>query len=343
MKNRHLVLLAVLLTLGGTSVLLADVKTQERTRVQFEGGLGKVVNFFGGKAAREGIVSTVALKGDRMLSTNDTTGEIVDLKEEKVYQLDMKKKAYTVVTFAELRKQMEEAMARAKKDAESARREEKQPEPAGEPKKEYEVDFSVKETGRTRPIAGHDTRESVATIIVREKGKTLEEAGGMIMETALWLTPDVPALKELQDFRIRYAQQVYGPMAAEAAPNMAQAMAMYPQMKDAMAKFQAEGKKLSGTPLFTEMKFQVQAPPQSAEDQKAAEPQKADEPPPTSVGGLIGGLGRRMTRKKADDKPADPNAVPGRLTVMTSTNETLQLAASAADADVAIPAGFKQK
>jgi hypothetical protein len=329
MKNRHLVLLAVLLTLGGTSVLLADVKTQERTRVQFEGGLGKVVNFFGGKAAREGIVSTVALKGDRMLSTNDTTGEIVDLKEEKVYQLDMKKKTYTVVTFAELRKQMEEAMARAKKD--------------GEPKKEYEVDFSVKETGRTRPIAGHDTRESVATIIVREKGKTLEEAGGMIMETALWLTPDVPALKELQDFRIRYAQQVYGPMAAEAAPNMAQAMAMYPQMKDAMAKFQAEGKKLSGTPLFTEMKFQVQAPPQSAEDQKAAEPQKADEPPPTSVGGLIGGLGRRMTRKKADDKPADPNAVPGRITVMTSTNETLQLAASAADADVAIPAGFKQK
>jgi hypothetical protein len=343
MKTRHLVALA--LVLGASSTLLADVKTQERTRVQFEGALGKVVNFFGGRAAKEGIVSTVGVKGDRMISTSDTTGEIVDLREEKVYQLDMKKKAYTVVTFAELRKQMEDALARAKKDAEAARREEgTQPEPGkGEPAKEYEVDFSVKETGRTRQIAGYDTKESIATIVVREKGKTLEDAGGMVMDTAMWMAPEIPALKELQAFRIRYAQQVYGPVMAEAAPNMAQAMAMYPMMKDAMAKFQAEGQKLTGTALSTEMKFQMQAPPQSAEQPQQAEAQKKDEPPPTSVGGLIGGFGRRMARKKPEEKKDDPNAVPGRVTVMTTTSETLQLSTTVGDADVAIPAGFKQK
>jgi hypothetical protein len=165
----------------------------------------------------------------------------------------------------------------------------------------------------------------------------------MIMDAALWMGPEIPALKELQDFRLRYAQKVYGPMIAEAAPNMAQAMAMYPQMKDAMARFQAEGKKLSGTPLFTEMKFQVQAPPQSAEQQQQQQAEaKKDEPPPTSVGGLLGGIGRRMARKK-EDKPADPDAVPGRATIMTSTNETLQVATSATEADVAVPAGFKLK
>ncbi len=271
-----------------------------------------------------------------MLSMNDTTGEIVDLREEKVYQLDVKKKTYTVVTFAELRKQMEDAMARAKKEAETARREEQpqaEPEKPGEPAREYEVDFSVKESGRARQIAGHDTKESVATVIVREKGKTIED-GGMIMETSLWLTPEIAALKELQDFRVRYAQQVYGPMMAQAAPDMTQAMAMYPQMKEAMAKFQDEGGKLSGTPLLTEMRFQVQAPPQSAE-----EPKK-EEPPPTSVGGLLGGIGRRMGRKK-EEKKEDPNAVPGRATIMTTTVETLQVASSANDADVALPAGFK--
>ena len=343
MNTRHLAPLALAFAIGGSTILLADVKTQERTRVQFEGGLGKIVNFFGGKAAREGIVSSVAVKGDRMISTNDTTGEIVDLKEEKVYQLDMKKKTYTVVTFAEMRKQFEDAMAKATKDAEQARTEqEKSEQKSGEPKQEYEIDFSVKETGRTRPIAGYDTKESLATIVVREKGKKLEEAGGMVMETSLWMAPEVAALKELQDFRVRYAQQVYGPMVAEAAPNMAQAMAMYPQMKEAMAKYQAEGNKISGTPLSTEMKFQVQAPPQSAEEQQQQTAAKKDEPPPTSVGGLLGGIGRRMARKK-EDKPADPNAVPGRATIMTSTSETLQVATSSTDADVAIPSGFKQK
>ena len=344
MKTRHLASLALAVAFGGSAVLFADVKSQERTRVQFEGALGKVVNFFGGRAAREGVLNTVALKGDRMISTNDSTGEIVDLREEKVYQLDMKKKTYTVVTFAELRKQMEDAMARARQEAEQVRREEQKPAESKpeEPQKEYEVDFSIKESGRTRQIAGYDTRESIATVTVREKGKTLEEAGGMIMETSLWMAPEIQALNELQAFRIRYAQQVYGPVMTEAAPSMAQAVAMYPMMKDAMARFQAEGQKLSGTALSTEMKFQVQAPPQSAEEQKQAEAPK-EEPPPTSVGGLLGGIGRRMARKKSDDKKDDPNAVAGRATVMTTTAETLQVATNVADADVALPAGFKPR
>ena len=342
MKTRHLALAATLtLSLFTATTLRADVKTQERTQVRFEGALGRIVNLFGGKGARDGIVSTVALKGNRMMSTTDATGEIVDLGEEKVYQLDLKKKTYSVVTFAELRRQMEEAMAKAKKDAEAARKEEQPqqpPEEGKEPAKEYEVDFSIKETGKTRSIAGYDTTESLATIVVREKGKTIDE-GGMVMETSLWMTPSVPALKELSEFRLKYAQQLYGPMMAQATPDMTQAMAMYPMMKDAMARFQEEGKKLSGTALATDMRFQLAGPPPSADEQKKAE----SEPTPTSVGGLIGGFGRRMARKKAADKPADPNAVPGRVTVMTTSMETLQVATSVADGDVAMPAGFKLK
>ena len=342
MTTRQLALAAtIVLSLATAATLRADVKTQERTQVRFEGALGRIVNLFGGKGAREGIVSTVALKGNRMMSTTDTTGEIVDLGEEKVYQLDLKKKTYTVVTFAELRRQMEEAMAKAKKDAEAARKEEQPQKPAEEakePTKEYEVDFTITETGKARSIAGYDAKESLATIIVREKGKTIEE-GGMVMETSLWMTPSVPALRELAEFRLKYAKQLYGPMMAQATPDMTQAMAMYPMMKDAMVKFQEEGKKLSGTSLATDMKFQLAAPPQSADEQKKAE----SEPTPTTVGGLIGGFGRRMARKKTDDKPADPNAVPGRVTVMTTTTETLQVATTVADNDVALPAAFKLK
>ena len=163
------------------------------------------------------------------------------------------------------------------------------------------------------------------------------------METALWMAPEIQALNELQAFRIRYAQQVYGPVMTEAAPTMAQAVAMYPMMKDAMARFQTEGQKLTGTTLSTEMKFQLQAPPQSAQDQQQPEAQKREEPPPTSVGGLLGGIGRRMARKKPEKKKDDPNAVAGRATVMTTTAETLQVQTSVSDADVALPAGFRQQ
>ena len=64
------------------AVTFADVKSQERTQVKFEGALGRMMNFFGGKTAREGLVSTVALKGNRLLTITGDSGEIIDLGSE---------------------------------------------------------------------------------------------------------------------------------------------------------------------------------------------------------------------------------------------------------------------
>ncbi len=127
------------------AVTFADVRTQERTQVKFEGALGRMMNFFGGKAAREGLVSTVALKGNRLLTITGDSGEIIDLGEEKVYTPDLKGKSYTVVTFAEMRKRMEEAMAKAEKDAAAARPEPDDKQDPNAPKKEFEVDFTIVE------------------------------------------------------------------------------------------------------------------------------------------------------------------------------------------------------
>ena len=74
--------------------LRADVRADEKTRVEFAGMLGRMMNLFGGKGAKDGVTSSVAVKGDRKATLNDTTGQIVDLAEEKVYDLDMKKKSY---------------------------------------------------------------------------------------------------------------------------------------------------------------------------------------------------------------------------------------------------------
>ena len=73
------------------------------------------------------------------------------------------------------------------------------------------------------------------TITLREKGKTLEQGGGMVMTSDMWLAPKIAAMKEIADFDLRYAQKLYGGMFAGAsAEQMAAAMAMYPMMKEAM-------------------------------------------------------------------------------------------------------------
>ena len=96
----------------------ADVKKEERNQVSFAGMLGSVVNFFGGKSAREGTVSTVAVSGDRKMTTKgDQTAQIVDLREEKIYDIDLRRKTYKVTTFEEMRQKMREAEAKAREAA----------------------------------------------------------------------------------------------------------------------------------------------------------------------------------------------------------------------------------
>lgn len=342
MRTRPALALLSAALLAVPAIASADVKTQERTQVKFEGALGRMMNFFGGKAAREGIVSTVALKGNRLLTTNGDSGEIIDMGEEKVYTLDLKNKSYSVITFAEMRKKMEEAMAKAQKDAEAAKPEpEKQD--ASQPKKEFEVDFKITEGSGAKQVAGVDTKESISTITVREKGKTLEESGGFVLESHMWMGPKVAALQDLADFRMKYAQKVFGPMVAQAGAGMTQAVAMYPQMKDALAKFAEEARKLQGTPMLTESVFIAVASPEA---QSAKADQKSE--PAPGLGGLIGGLGRFGRGKKEQPaagggQPSAAATAPGRTPIMTTINETLQITPAATDADVALPAGLKLK
>jgi hypothetical protein len=352
-RSRIVIALVACLAAGSAQVLRADVRSEEKTRFQLAGALGKVVNFFGGKSAREGVTSTVAVKGNRKMTTTGQTGQIVDLSEEKIYDLDIKKKSYKVTTFAEVRRQMEEARKKAEEEAKKAEAEEAketkdEPPAERDPNaKEYEVDFDIKNTGERKTVNGFETQQSVMTITVREKGKTLEQAGGLVTTTDMWLTPTIAAMKEVQDFDLKYYEKLYGPMVAGASPqDMAAAMAMYPMIKPAMDKMAAEGSKLEGTAVLTVMTVDAV---KSAE-QVAAEAKESTETAssggggsqPASVGGLIGGFGRRMAqRRQQNQEPAA--AAKDRANIMTTTHEVLKVATSVADGDVSLPAGFKEE
>jgi len=321
-----------------SALMHADVRADEKSHVEFAGMLGRMVNMFGGKAAREGTASTIAVKGDRKASLNADTGQIIDLGEEKIYNLDLKRKAYTVTTFAELRRRMEEAKKKAEENARKEQsKETAKPEPATA-ENNLEIDFDVKNTGQKKTINGFDTHEVVMTITMREKGKTLEQGGGLVLTSDMWMAPKIAAMNEIVAFDVRYAQKLYGPMIAGASPEeTAAALALYPMMAPAMARMRTEGAKMDGTAIMTTVTMDgVKSADQLAAEQKDRE---GDSKPNVSggVGGLLGGLAKRAAQKKME---GDPKA---RATVMTMTNEVLKVVTDVAPADVAVPAGFSQK
>src|SRR5688572_33118574 len=110
---------AVLLVAFTSAVVSADVRTDQRVKFQLGGAVGKLVNMFGGKGAREGVTTTVAVKGNRKVTMSDSTGQIIDLSEEKIYDLDIKRQTYKVTTFAQLRAEMEKARREAEQDRKS--------------------------------------------------------------------------------------------------------------------------------------------------------------------------------------------------------------------------------
>jgi len=326
-------LAACALTLVSTT-LVADVRSDEKTHVEFSGMIGRMAGMLGGKSAREGLTSTVAVKGDRKATLSEASGQIVDLMEEKVYDLDIKKKSYRVTTFAELRKRMEEAR---KKTAENAAKEQdKQPEP-DKNQKQMEIDFNVRNTGEKKAINGFDTHQVVMTVTVREKGKKLEESGGMVLTSDMWLAPKIAAMKEVAEFDARYAKALYGSMLAGVSPEqIGMALAMYPAMKDAIAKMNVEGGKIDGTAILTTTTTEsVKSAAQLAEEAKGQDDNTAASPA-GGLSGALGGFAKKAMKKKPEGGPQ------ARSTIFTSTHEVLKVATDVAAADVAVPAGFKE-
>ena len=339
-RTRTVLALSAVLLVASSYTLRADVRADEKARVEFAGMLGRMFNMFGGKGAREGVTSSIAVKGDRKATMGDSTGQIIDLAEEKVYDLDLKKKSYKVTTFAELRRRMEEAKKKAEEDArKEAAKEKEKPQAADPNAKQMEIDFDIKNTGTKKTINGFDTHEAVMTVTVREKGKSLEQSGGMVVTSDMWLAPKIAAMKEIADFDARYAKQLYGTMiAGVSAEQMAAAMAMYPMMKDALGKMSAEGGKIEGTPIQTTTTMDaVKSEAQIAEEAKSGG-DDSKSAASGGVGGLLGGFAKKMAQKKTGGDDANK----ARATFMTTTTEVLKVVTDVAPADVAVPTGFKE-
>jgi hypothetical protein len=316
--------LAVVAVLMAPQVL-ADVKTREKSTMKFEGFMGGILNRMLGGG---GDTSTVAVKGNRMAILNDTTGQIIDLSQEKIYLLEIKKKEYRVVTFADMRKQMEEARKSLQQQQQSMSAEDKQAvQDAG---KQLEFDTDVKETGQKKNVAGQDTRQVILTIVMREKDKKLEEGGGLVMTNDMWLAERVPAMDEMQAFYVKYFKAVFeGTFTGMDAQQANAVTAFLPGFAALSERMAAESKKLQGTAVMNTMTIEGV---KSAEQMKAA----ASQQQPSRGGGIGGAIAGGLMRGRG-------GAPQQRTKAFTGTRELLSVATTVADADVEIPKEFKEK
>ena len=205
-----------------------------------------------------------------------------------------------------------------------------------------EIDVDIKNTGEKKTINGFDTHEVVLTVSAHEKGKTLDQAGGLVLTSSMWMAPKIAALRELAEFDQRYARKLatamLGTTGTSSAQDTAALTAMYPMLQDVTVRMRTENAKMEGSAIQTTMTIETV---QSAE--MMAEQQKQDKDPGIKanggLGGVLGGLAGRMAKKKTEGSGSE--SAPGHATIMTMTHEVTRVATDVSAADVAVPEGFR--
>ena len=87
--KRTTALCLVLLMVGSTA--FADATVDQLVKSKF-GGKGKVLNVFGGKAAKDGLEMRTAVSGDRKATKTGKNVEVIDLAEQMIWRYSVNRK-----------------------------------------------------------------------------------------------------------------------------------------------------------------------------------------------------------------------------------------------------------
>jgi len=297
------------LTLLPASLLLADF-TYEQTSTMTGGAMMAMMRFAGAfsKQAREPIKSTIMVKGDKMVHVNPNRISIIDLAAETITEVDLQKKTYSVMTFAEM-KQMLEQMSQKMKSGDT------------------ETNFKVTadSTGNTRKINGLDAKEIIVKMEMGVADPKSGQAGAMNIVTDSWIAAGVPGYAEVREFHKRMAEKLNW------TPGGGMMMSR-PDMAKGMAAVAKEMAKLDGAPVLQLVKMggtgqpgagnpqstpeqQAQTAQAQQQQQQSQQQQQQQQQQPTAgsalgnaIGGHfgLGGFGRKKQPKQEQDQAPPP-------------------------------------
>ncbi len=332
--------------------LLADFSYEQTAKIT-GGMMAGAMKFAGAfsKEAREPMVTTVVVKGNRMAHISRSHISIIDLDKETITSVNVPKKEYSVMTFAdmgEMMKRMSEKMQ--SKDANA----------------DVNWKASMNDTGQKKVINGFNAHEVIMKIEMEGTDKKSGQKGSMIMTTDMWMTTGIAGYSEVRDFYRKMASKVaWSPGST--------GMFARPDMAKGMAELMKESAKLDGVPVLQLVKMGAagdEASMAKYRDAQAKQEQaKRDNPPPSAgevaagaalgrLGGLAGGLGGFGRRKKqaaeqeappakTEASPASSNSSSGggdpSGALMEMTTELTNFSSGPVDpSQLSVPAGFKQ-
>ncbi|MGD1095970.1 MAG: hypothetical protein ABSB35_28755, partial [Bryobacteraceae bacterium] len=257
------------------------------------------------RQAREPNISTYLLKGDRMVTLTKERATVIDLSKENITEIDFNKKTYSVMTFAEMKQALENAMQRMQ---------------SRQNDNKIDANFSVsaKATGQTKTIQSLEAKELLVTMALEGTDQDTGRSGSMTTEMDNWMAP-VPGYEEVKEFHRKMGEK----MGYLFASGMAQMSMMRPEMAAGIAQAAKEMAKLDGMPVQSIMKItgagngsmpdgqgQQPAAP-TASDAASAAAQSQTSRLPGGLGSLASGLGGFGRRKQQQAPPTPSSQQPG--------------------------------
>ena len=357
---------ALALSLVLPTPLFADYSYQETT--QITGGsmiaMMKMAGVFSSQARKMGdpIVSSIYIKDNRMARVNADRIEIIDLDNETITQIDTIKKTYTVMTFEQIRQQMEAAREEMKK------KQAEQPAPAAPAANpnpdnvKMSFDVHVRNTGAEKQISGLDSKETILTMAMNATDQTTQQTGAMAITNDMWMVPEIPGYTQVRDFYMRMAEKM-GPATMGAGMDMGKMLAQQPGATEAFSDMAKEMQKIEGVPVMQIMRMGTTTDgkplPAASEaplptNSSPSTPSGSDIAKQSATSALsshipFGGFGGFGHKKQADPPPppdqnANQNAPPPTSAVLMETQTTITNFSSGPvdPSHFDVPAGYKQ-
>ncbi|HEY1984500.1 MAG TPA: hypothetical protein VGG85_03780 [Terracidiphilus sp.] len=360
-RVQSFIVLASLLALP--SSVFADYTYQQTT--QITGGsmiaMLKMASAFSSQARKAGdpIVSTIYLKDNRLANVSPDAIQIIDLDKETMTHIDLLKHTYTVMTFQQMREQMENA----RKEMEKRQAEHPNSAPASNPDAnnvKMSFDVKVRNTGAEKQVSGLTSKEAILTMTMNATDQSTQQTGAMAITNDMWLVPEIPGYDQVRDFYRRMAEKM-GPEMASVGLDLSKMLAQNPGAGAALGDMAKEMQKIKGVPVLQVMRMGTtmngQPLPAASEaplppDNSPAMPSAGDVAKQSAASALtshlpFGGFGRK---KQNDPPPAnqngDPNAKAAQPTsaiLMESQTTTSNFSSAAVDpSHFEVPAGFKE-
>ncbi|MET0657977.1 MAG: hypothetical protein ABW110_07455 [Steroidobacteraceae bacterium] len=329
----------------------ADITIEERISLQGSGVMsmanmnGSSRTAISGKNARTESELQMQSRLVRMFARDNATAEIVRLNDDKVYELDMKKKSYTETSLAARRAQLDKIL-------EQQRQAQAQQQQTSSGVDESQCEWlppkvDVIRTGEKNTFAGFDAERVTVSAVQSCKVKNSDQICDFGLALDQWVAPKFEGDSEALAYYRAYAEKM-GMNASSSRDFSERAEAMFGRYKDMWKEVAEKMRDIKGYPVKSSFGFGMGGP--QCQDAKQAQ---ANQNQPTSgvggitgqIGGAIGGL---FGKKKKESAPAEQAAAPatlpnGLIPLMTLSSELVSVShESVSPQTFEVPADFKQ-